>query len=160
MNDSFTSQTSNFISAMSTDVDPRTGQFMVNLPVVSLVGNHLLGPELPLSLSYSALNNVNSGFGTGFALSLTQFNNRTNLLELSNGEKYRVSPGTNKVRNQKLKSFRFEFTNGHGDGEGYTIFWKNGKIERLTKAKDNNTFLTTTVISPAGRQLYLTWNWS
>ncbi|WP_224718594.1 RHS repeat domain-containing protein [Pectobacterium versatile] len=160
MNDSFTSQTSNFISALSTDVDPRTGQFMVNLPVVSLVGNHQLGPELPLSLSYSSLNNINSGFGTGFALSLTQFNNRTNLLELSNGEKYRVSPGTDKVRNQKLNSFRFVFTNGQGDGEGYTIFWKDGKTERLTKAKDNDTFLTTTVISPAGRQLYLTWNWN
>lgn len=160
MNDNFTSQTSNFISAMSTDVDPRTGQFMVNLPVVSLVGNHQLGPELSLSLSYSSLNNINSGFGTGFALSLTQFNNRTNLLELSNGEKYRVSPGTDKIRNQKLKSFLFVFTNGQGDGEGYTIFWKDGKTELLTKAKDNDTFLTTTVISPTGRQLYLTWNWN
>lgn len=160
MNDSFTSQTSNFISAMSTDVDPRTGQFMVSLPVVSLVGNHQLGPELPLSLSYSSLNNINSGFGTGFALSLTQFNNRTNLLELSNGEKYRVSPGTNKVRNQKLNNFRFVFTNGRGAEEGYTIFWKDGKTERLTKARDNDTFITTTVISPAGRQLYLTWSWN
>lgn len=160
MNESFTSQTSNFISAMSTDVDPRTGQFMVNLPVVSLVGNHQLGPELPLSLSYSSLNNINSGFGTGFALSLTQFNNKTYLLELSNGEKYRVIPGTDKVRNQKLNSFRFVFTNGRGDGEGYTIFWKDGKTERLTKARDNDTFITTTVISPAGRQLYLTWDWN
>ncbi|MDH0357055.1 RHS repeat-associated core domain-containing protein [Morganella sp. GD04133] len=160
MNESFTSQTSNFISAMSTDVDPRTGQFMVNLPVVSLVGNHQLGPELPLSLSYSSLNNINSGFGTGFALSLTQFNNRTNLLELSNGEKYRVIPGTDKVRNQKLSSFRFVFTSGQGDGEGYTIFWKDGKTERLTKARDDETFVTTTVISPAGRQLYLTWDWN
>ncbi|HED3891821.1 TPA: RHS repeat-associated core domain-containing protein [Morganella morganii] len=160
MNENFTSQTSNFISAISTDVDPRTGQFMVNLPVVSLVGNHQLGPELPLSLSYSSLNNINSGFGTGFALSLTQFNNRTNLLELSNGEKYRVSPGTDKVRDQKLSSFRFVFTNGRGDGEGYTIFWKDGKTERLTKARDDETFVTTTVISPAGRQLYLTWNWN
>lgn len=160
MNDSFTSQTSNFISAMSTGVDPRTGQFMVNLPVISLTGNHQLGPELPLSLSYSSLNNINSGFGTGFALSLTQFNNRTHLLELSNGEKYRVSPGTDKVRNQTLNSFRFVFTNGQGDGEGYTLFWKDGKTERLTKTGDDETFVTTAVISPAGRQLYLTWNWN
>ncbi|QBX68329.1 RHS repeat-associated core domain-containing protein [Serratia quinivorans] len=160
MNEKFTSQTSNFISAMSTDVDPRTGQFMVNLPVVSLVGNHQLGPELPLSLSYSSLNNINSGFGTGFALSLTQFNNRTNLLELSNGEKYRVSPGTDEVRNQKLKNFRFAFTNGQGDRDGYTIFWKDGKTEILVKTEDDETFVTTTVISPAGRQLYLSWDWS
>ncbi|MCU6275499.1 RHS repeat protein [Morganella morganii] len=160
MNDSFTSQASNFISAMSTDVDPRTGQFMVNLPVVSLVGNHQLGPELPLSLSYSSLNNINSGFGTGFALSLTQFNNRTHLLELSNGEKYRVSPGTDEVRNQTLNNFRFMFTNGQGDGEGYTIFWKDGKTERLTKTGDDETFVTTTVISPAGRRLHLFWDWN
>ncbi|MDH0356365.1 hypothetical protein [Morganella sp. GD04133] len=158
MNDNFTSQTSNFINAMNTGVDPRTGQFMVSLPVASLVGNHQLGPELPLSLSYSSLNSINSGFGTGFALSLTQFNNRTHLLELSNGEKYRVSPGTDKVRNQKLNSFCFMFTNGQGDGEGYTIFWKDGKTERLTKTGDDETFVTTTVISPAGRRLHLSWD--
>lgn len=160
MNDNFTSQTSNFISAMSTGVDPRTGQFMVNLPVVSLVGNHQLGPELPLSLSYSPLNNINSGFGAGFGLTLTQFNNRTHLLELSNGEKYRVSPGTDEVRDQKLKSFHFVFTNGRGNENGYTIFWKDGKTERLTKTEDDETFVTTTVMSPAGRQLYLSWDWS
>lgn len=160
MNDNFTSQTSNFISAMNTDVDPRTGQFMVSLPVVSLVGNHQLGPELSLSLSYSSLNGINSGFGTGFALTLTQFNNKTNLLELSNGEKYRVSPGTDNVRNQKLSSFRFMFTNGRRNGEGYTIFWKDGKTERLTKTEDDETFVTTEIISPAGRKLFLSREWS
>lgn len=160
MNENFTSQSSNFISAINTDVDPRTGQFMVNLPVVSLIGNNRLGPELSLSLSYSSLSRINCGFGTGFSLSLTQFNNKTNLLELSNGEKYRVSPGSDEVRNHKLKNFRFAFTNGYGDGDGYTIFWKDGKIELLEKTEDNETFVTTTICSPSGRLLYLLWDWS
>jgi hypothetical protein len=61
--------------------------------------NNQLGPDLSLSLNYTPLSTENTGFGT-FSLGLTHFNNRTNLLELSNGEKYRVIPGTDTVRNK------------------------------------------------------------
>ncbi|SUG27942.1 Uncharacterised protein [Salmonella enterica subsp. arizonae] len=132
MNETFTSLSGNFISALSTSTDPRTGQFMVNFPLASLNGNNSLGPELTLSLSYSPLVYGNAGFGTGFSLGITQFNNQTNLLELSNGEKYRVEAGTDTVRNKKLNNFRFAYTNGNDDADGYTIFWKEGKQELLT----------------------------
>ncbi|OTA14257.1 RHS family protein [Xenorhabdus vietnamensis] len=160
MNDSFSSQASNFISTLQTQVDPRTGQFMVKLPVAQLIGNNQLGPELSLSFSYSPLNKNNYGFGIGFGLGLTQFNNRTNLLELSSGENYRVEPGSDTVRNKKLNSFRFVYTNGHNDEEGYTVFWKEGKSERLTPIEDGETFVTTQIISPLGRHLNLFWDWS
>lgn len=160
MNQNFSTHAGNFISAMETRVDPRTGQFMVNLPIASLMGNNLLGPELPLSLSYSPLSSANHGFGTGFSLGLTQFNNLTNMLELSNGEKYRVSPGSDDVRDQKLRNFSFTFTNGSGDADGYTVFWKEGKTELLKKTEDGNTFVTQTILSPLGRQLHLSWDWS
>jgi len=160
MSESFFSQASNFISALNTQVDPRTGQFMVNLPLVSLVGNNQLGPELSLSLSYNPLNPNNYGFGTGFSLGITQFNNKTNLLELSNGEKYKVAPGTDIVRNQKLATFRFVFTNGKDDKDGYTVFWKEGKSEQLSIMANNETFVTTAITSPLGRRLELEWEWS
>lgn len=160
MNTQFSSHASNFGNALQTQVDPRTGQFMVNFPVARLVGNHQLGPDLSLSLRYSPLNTLDEGFGTGFSLGLTQFNNTSNLLQLTSGEQYRVAPGSDKVRNKKLNNFRFVYTNGRDDSEGYTVFWKEGKTEKLTKTEDGKTFVTTAIISPLGRRLTLSWDWS
>lgn len=159
MNENFSTQSGNFISALQTDVDVRTGQFTVNFPVATLTGNHLMGPDVSLILSYSPLNNNNYGFGRGFSVGITQFDNRTNLLELSNGEKYRVAPGSDTVRNQRLKNFRFSYTNGQDDADGYTVIWKEGKQERLTFVAENS-FVTTRIISPLGRTLTLDWGWS
>lgn len=159
MNENFSTQAGNFVSALQTQTDPRTGQFMVNFPLAHLVGNGLLGPELSLGLSYSPLTAKNYGFGTGFSLGITQFNNQTNLLELSNGEKYRVEPGTDTVRNQKLSNFRFAYTNGLDDQNGYTVFWKEGRQELLTMTGDS-TFVTSLITSPLGRTLTLVWDWN
>lgn len=156
----FFSNASNFGNALQTQVDPRTGQFMLNFPVAELVGNNQLGPALSLSLKYSPLNGGNEGFGIGFSIGLTRFNNRSHSLNLSNGEQYRVGVGSDKVLYQKLKSFRFCYTNGHNDDDGYTIFWKEGKIEKLSKAEDNETFVTSFIISPLGRHMKLSWDWS
>lgn len=159
MNNTFTSHTSNFVNAMQTGVDPRTGQFMVNFPLVNLVGNNQLGPDLSLSLNYSPLNGNNTGFGTGFSLGITQFSNLTNLLELSSGEKYRVQPGSDIVRDQKLSNFRFAFTNGMNADDGYTVFWKEGKVELLMPV-GTELFVTSRVTSPAGRLLHILWGWN
>jgi len=160
MSENFFSQAGNFISALNTQVDPRTGQFMVNLSLATLIANNQLGPELPLRLSYSPLNTNNMGFGVGFSLGITMFNNRSNLLELGNGEKYKVRPGTDSVRNQKLASFHFRYTNGKNDADGYTIVWKDGRSEQLHIVSDNETYVTTSVTSPLGRILQLEWAWS
>ncbi len=159
MNNTFSSQAGNFISALQTQVDPRTGQFMVNFPIVSLTGNNHLGPELKLNLNYSPLSDKNEGFGTGFSLGVTQFSNLTNLLELSNGEKYRVMPGTDTVRNHKSNHFHFTYANKQDDKQGYIVFWKNGKREHLTLAGEN-TFVTTRIVSPLGHFLTLEWAWN
>lgn len=159
MNNTFTTHAGNFFSALETRVDPRTGQFMLNLPLATLRGNNQLGPDLPLSLCYSPLVTGNAGFGTGFSLGITQFSNLTNLLELSNGEKYRIEPGTDTVRSQKLANFRFAFTNGADDADGYCVFWKEGRQELLTLCGDD-TFVTTRITSPLGRTLTLDWDMS
>ncbi|MEN4700012.1 RHS repeat-associated core domain-containing protein [Pantoea agglomerans] len=158
MNEVFSTQAVNFINALQTDVDPRTGQFMVNLPLANLTGNNLLGPGLSLSLSYSPLSTDNYGFGTGFSLGITRFSNNTNYLELSNGEKYRVAAGSDTVRNQKLSNFRFAYTNGADDADGYTVFWKEGKQELLTPV-GGGIFIATQITSPLGRILALSWDW-
>lgn len=159
MQKNFTSQSSNFTSALSTDVDPRTGQFMVNFPLVNFIGNNQLGPELSLNLSYSPLNGKNTGFGTGFSCGITRFNNKSNLLELSNGEKYKVIPGSDWVINKKLNNFIFTYTNKNDDTDGYTVIWKEGKQEILTLVGEDE-FVVSRVVSPLGKTMNLTWDWS
>lgn len=160
MNSSFTSQAGNFISALQTGVDPRTGQYNINLPLAALHANNMLGPELSLTLSYSPLTTTDYGFGTGFSLGLTQFSNSSNLLELSSGEKYRVEAGSDTVQGQRLNNFVFRYTSGSNDSEGYTVAWKEGKTEYLTAAEDGTTFVTTRILSPLGREITLEWEWS
>lgn len=160
MNNEFSTQSGNFISALQTHVDPRTGQFMAKFPLAELTGNNLMGPDLSIHLSYSPLNTDNIGFGTGFSFTLTRFNNSTNLLELSNGEQYRVMPGSDSVRNKKLDNFRFVYTNGATDADGYTVFWKEGNQEHLTAREDGTTFETTKIVSPLGYTLTLSWDWT
>ncbi len=160
MKNNFFSQAGNFFSGVQTGVDPRTGQFYLNLPLVNINSNYFLGPELNLSLTYSPLSADNYGFGTGFSLGITQFSHLTHLLELSNGEKYQVAPGSDIVRNQKLSNFRFAYTNGSDDADGYTVFWKEGKKEQLSPTGNGDLFVTTGITSPSGHQLSLSWEWS
>lgn len=159
MNNLFSTQAVNFVNTLETNVDPRTGQFMVNLPLASISANGALGPDISLSLMYSPLNSRNYGFGKGFSLGLSRFNNQSNTLELSNGETYRVSPGTDIVKNQKLDTFRFVYTNGSNDADGYTIFWKEGTTEYLTYQGDYNYVMTRTE-SPLGHSISVEWFWN
>lgn len=159
MNNLFSTQAVNFVDGLRTNVDPRTGQFMVNLPLATINGNASLGPEISLSLNYSPLNNDNYGFGKGFSLGISRFNNLNNTLELSNGEIYKVSPGSDFVRNHKLETFHFSYANGINDAEGYSIFWKDGTAEFLTYQGGNNYVMTRTE-SPLGRAICVEWFWN
>lgn len=159
MNDNFTTQAGNFTSALQTDVDPRTGQFTVNFPLCSLVGNNLLGPNIDFTLGYNSLDKKNLGFGKGFSCGVSYFNRSSNMLQLSNGEKYKTYPGSDTVKNKKLNNFKFSYTNGSDDTEGYTITWKEGKKEKLTLVGED-TFIVTSILSPLGRLMSLSWNWS
>lgn len=160
MSNDFTTNAFNFTSAIKTQVDPRTGQFLANLPIASLLGNNRLGPNLDLSLGYSPLSSYNMGFGKGFSLSgTTQLNLISSSLTLSNGENYKIIKGTIKVRDQKLQNFKLEFTNSVDDSKGYTIFWKEGKIERLERVSEG-LYVTKKIISPLGRELNIQWVWT
>uniref|UniRef100_UPI000AA2414E hypothetical protein n=1 Tax=Pseudomonas sp. NBRC 111124 TaxID=1661039 RepID=UPI000AA2414E len=45
----------NFLSFLSHGVDPRTGQYTLGIELLALVGNFLIGPSLPLRLTFNAL---------------------------------------------------------------------------------------------------------
>ncbi|WP_132141264.1 hypothetical protein [Luteibacter rhizovicinus] len=53
-------------------------------------GQWPVGPTVGLSLSFSALNTANAGFGRGWSLSTTRYDGRRHVLQLSTGESFRA----------------------------------------------------------------------
>lgn len=105
---SFYSAAGNFISAIKSGVNPRTGLFNVSLPLISLRTGDLAGPGLALNLSYSPLSSEDEGFGRGFTLNLSRYDSRARKLYLSTGEEYRISSSGNAVIQQRFRNFIFK----------------------------------------------------
>ncbi|MBA6092191.1 hypothetical protein H4C81_25470 [Pseudomonas monteilii] len=61
------SNATNFQSFLQSGVDPRTGQYTLAIKLPTLAGNDLIGPQLPLQLAFSPLNDQDSGFGKGWS---------------------------------------------------------------------------------------------
>ncbi|EGG6836081.1 hypothetical protein IDY43_004675 [Salmonella enterica] len=155
MSDNFYTQSSNFINSLSTAVDPRTGLFSINFPVVNLVANAQKGPEIGLRLTYSPLNSVNLGFGQGFTLGFSYFNTKSGTLVLSSGETYKVIIRNGKpvVQQKKLDSFHFEINEND-----YRIIWKSGVVEVLDSPQAGYTMkMLKTVFSPDGSRVDFEW---
>jgi hypothetical protein len=78
----------NFMSHVDTGTDPRTGLYTcsINLPV--LKSNNLCGPDVKVQLSFSPLNNIDSGLGLGWNLQLSQYNTYDHILSLGTGETF------------------------------------------------------------------------
>lgn len=142
----------NFISSIKGNVDPRTGLFNVELPLMNIHGNALMGPPLSLSLSYSPLSTVNKGFGKGFRLNLSQYDKNTGQLLLFTGEEYRIDTNY-QVKQQKLRNFIFKKL------DDYTchIIHKSGLIEHLIE-QSGEIYVVSQISSADGRSLYLTWD--
>lgn len=155
MSDKFYTQSSNFINSLSTAVDPRTGLFSINFPVLNIVANVQQGPEVGLRLTYSPLNDVDLGFGKGFTLGLSYFDSKNGTLVLSSGETYKVLIRNGKpiVQQKKLDSFRFEMNEND-----YRIIWKSGMVEVLDSPKAGyNMKMLKNVFSPTGRRVDFEW---
>ncbi|CAI2793967.1 Cell wall-associated polypeptide CWBP200 [Serratia grimesii] len=148
---SFYSQAGNFIDAVQGGVDPRTGLFSISLPVASIHPNNLAGPALELALRYSPLSSFDEGFGRGFALNLTRYDESTQSLVLSTGEEYSVSSSGNVVRQKKFRNFIFEKT----DELHCRIIHKSGLIEVLRKYKSE--YRPVSIKDASGRGFRLSW---
>jgi len=78
----FFSQSQNFMGALQTGVDPRTGIFSLSVAIANLNGNYGMGPEFNLTLNSNSLNKNNIGFGLGFTLPITTYDKKNKLLSL------------------------------------------------------------------------------
>ncbi|MDE9437907.1 RHS repeat-associated core domain-containing protein [Xenorhabdus bovienii] len=131
MNNLFT-QAGNFSSAISGGVDPRTGLYNLNLSLGTVKGNGGLGPDFPVTLSYSPLaQGSDMGFGDGVSLGFSTYDASSGRLSLSTGEQYQVnwSGQGNKlnIRQKKLDSYHMEKL----DGKAYKIIHCSGDLEFL-----------------------------
>lgn len=121
----------NFLSFMSHQVDPRTGQYTASVNFPDINANNLCGPALPLNLNFNPLNTLDSGFGVGWSWQLSQYDPATAMLTLSTGESLKVSSWDNakaEFREQKLRTFNF-----YSEGSNtFRIEHKSGLSERLS----------------------------
>lgn len=117
---------------LNTSVDPRTGQFVLNIPFNYLFANHLK-TQLDLNLSYSPMDERNMGFGQGWLFNLSRYNPQTELFFLSNGQTLQK-----KMSGQPQNNAEILLTNNkrrqvciYKKSNGYWIYYKSGKIEVL-----------------------------
>lgn len=156
----FFTQATNFTSAVSSGVDPRTGLFNAHVTLGHLIGNYNHGPSLPLTLSYSPLTTVDIGFGQGFSLGLSIYDSDSHLLVLSTGEQYKVLENNSGVflQQQKLKNIRFEKDTRN---DCYRVIHKSGEVEILTGPKNAYSLkVPVKLLTPAGYALTLRWDYS
>ncbi|MFB8172820.1 hypothetical protein ACFC60_33220, partial [Kitasatospora purpeofusca] len=150
----------NFASAVSGGVDPRTGLFTVQITLGELVGNRTLGPTIPLTLSYSPLTGTDMGLGLGVSLRLTTYDVDERLLLLSTGEQYRVEETDTKV---VLLQHKLDTAHVTRDEKRncYRIAHKSGEVEILTGPKNAvGLKVPTALLTPAGHQLDLAWDFT
>ncbi|MDD0974276.1 hypothetical protein [Pseudomonas fontis] len=81
----------NFMNPISGAVDPRTGQYTCSLSLPEVKANNLAGPVVSLQLIFNPLNSLDSGFGKGWNLQLSQFDPTKRVLSLHTGETFRVN---------------------------------------------------------------------
>ena len=165
------SQGSNFLQAVQTGVDPRTGQFNLAISVPLGQANNLGGPSWSFTLNYNALNSqLNTGFGFGWALHYThlsgQQSNRT--LILSSGEKFSVNweesdlePGGRLVfHDYKLKAMHVSVEDDpiHQGEIAFRITHKSGESEFIRQFEGSgDVYLIHELRSAEGRSLYFDW---
>lgn len=142
----------NFVSAIQSSVDARTGQCKINISLPELKGNDLNGPAFSPKLTYSPLTTQNTGFGLGWEVQLSQYDPGTQILSLSTGETFKVTGMFGNrldMQEQKIKSFLF-----YEEAPGlYKVVHKSGLIEMLRS--EGSLALPETIYSAEGYKVSL-----
>lgn len=155
---SVSSNALNFMSSMENGVDPRTGLYTVSISLPEIQTNDLRGPGFGLALAYSPLNTLDSGYGFGWNLQLSQYTPGTRILSLSTGETFKVtgrdSPsGQLTMKEKRLDSFHFY----EDEVDRYRVMHKSGLVEILEVqgSTQNRVALPVEIHSPTGHKIKL-----
>ncbi|MDU8628085.1 RHS repeat-associated core domain-containing protein [Pseudomonas syringae group sp. 243L2] len=147
----------NFMSCLKSGVDPRTGLYNISISMPELQSNDLRGPGFRLDLSYSQLNTLDSGYGMGWNLQVSQYNPATQILSLSTGETFLVdgtgSNGLRTMTEKKIDTFHFY----KQDDTSYRVVHKSGLVEILELHISGNKRMAWAVkiIAPSGHSITL-----
>lgn len=151
----FSTHAANFIEALRTGTDPRTGQFFITIPLLECTANRLLGPHTSLSVNYSTLSSANL-FGLGNCVTLqgcSVYSPADNRIMLSSGESWYVAPN-GRIPHRKLKDCEFA-----PQGNNWVIRRKNGESELLMPVGGGH-FVTRMLTSPLGKCLHFDWDFN
>ncbi|VVN19710.1 RHS repeat domain-containing protein [Pseudomonas fluorescens] len=143
----------NFGEFVSGGVDPRTGMYTCAFSLGKLHSSDLNGPEFALSLGFNPLNQADSGFGTGWSLTMTNYDLRSKVMTLSNGERYKaVETSTGlKFKEMKLQTAKVSVT---GAGR-YEVRYKDGRRELLKVLAGTQVAVAEKIIAANGVSIAL-----
>jgi RHS repeat-associated protein len=151
----------NFLGHLQHSVDARTGQYTVSIDLPEFKTNRLCGPNVPLQLDFSPLNTIDSGFGMGWNLNLSQYTPEDQMLALSTGETFKVtgSGAQPAIKEKKLDSFHF-YDEGN---DTYRVVHKSGLVEILKTggSSANRVALPRQILAFSGHSVslsYVTFN--
>ncbi|MGR5138788.1 RHS repeat domain-containing protein [Vibrio jasicida] len=146
-----TSNATNFSEFISSGIDPRTGSYSINIDLGDFISHKTSGSVLSFQLSYSASNSRDSGFGRGWALPMTRFDNINNVLSLSTGQSFELIWNNDKdeydIPYRKLKDIRVLYLSSSNE---LKVLYKDGRVDFI--GYDSGLILRT--ISPSGLSIY------
>lgn len=124
-----------FSSYIMGGVDPRTGQYVFQIKLVTLNPLGSLETSRTLSMSFSMLNVSSGVYGVGWKLSNTEFNPDNLQLTLLSGESHKVAGlpsvgGTFVLKDRKLK----DIVVTRPDASTLHVIYKDGVIEVLQRS--------------------------
>lgn len=145
----------NFLSFIQSGVDPRTGSYSCRIALSELTSNVLSGPALPLALAFDPMIRANLGFGHGWSLGVSGFNESSRKLQLSTGATHEaiLSSGAFVLRGNKINDVKTSRR-----GNELHIEHKTGTLEVLKKVSASSSdWLISALYSIQGQGLFFTY---
>eukprot|EP01037_Dinobryon_pediforme_P029029 gene29029-32526_t len=126
----------NFDSYLSGGVDPRTGQYGSQIRLVTVSPEGPVESSRDIALSFSMMEESNSGYGLGWHLSLSEYDENAGRLRLLSGQIYNTQPSQGVgnlliVPDQKLQDMAVRQI----DMNTVHVLHKDGVIEVLRKLR-------------------------
>ncbi|MGY2339991.1 RHS repeat-associated core domain-containing protein [Pseudomonas sp. SDO5532_S415] len=145
-----------FMSSARGGVDPRTGLYKFSINFFDIQTNDLRGPGFRTGLNYSPLNTLDTGYGRGWNVSLSQYTPGNNVLALSTGETFKVTGTSGNqlvMKEKKLDSFHFFRI----DDEHFRVDHKSGVVEflKVHGSGVNRIALPEKIYAPEGHSITL-----
>ncbi|WP_037027969.1 hypothetical protein [Psychromonas aquimarina] len=149
------SNANNFIEHLTSGVDVRTGMYSITIPLARLLSHNLSGPSIPIALSYSAGSSEDIGFGRGWSLSLSQYNETSETINLSTGQSFRIykpwSSNEYEIPYRKIKDIKITYLS---ESEELKVVNKEGGYECLSET----TGRLNKIVSPDGKEVYFSYD--